>query len=471
MSGSTDWLSAIGILLSGLVLGVMFIYVYVRRKQNTAAAPEADLELKELQARRDALIQQLRELDDEGVTEGEERRRLELKTAEVLKALDGYKPAKKKTAPPIAAASPAAQPAAAAPSGFFARNPAVKGFIWGVASIVAVAGLGYYVYSSAHDRNAGDSPTGGAMAGNMAAQQQGLPPQHPTAGQTNDPMIKQLEAEVAGSPDDVDKRIALTRAYLDRDNLMGVFEQTKAVLAKNPNEPRAQTYNAIVRMSMGQLGEAKSMLQTASKTDPSITDAWVALAFIATQEGKPADADAAINAAVKAHPEQEKRLREVLTEMRSHPVAPAQPLPPGTDTASLPEGHPGVPANGAAPNMASAAGMGAVPAAAPAADAVHITLDIAPKAQPKSGVVFVFARPEGQAGGPPVAVKRLNVASFPTTLDLSSSDSMMGNPLPEKIHIEARLSTTGTADGASIADPRAVADGVATKSTVKMTLK
>lgn len=469
MGGSTDWLSAIGILLSGLILGVMFIYVYVRRKQNTAADSGPDLELQELQAKRDALIQQLRELDDEGVTDGEERRRLELKTAEVLKALDGHKPAVKKPAAPRPSAV-SAQQAPAAATGFFARNPTVKGFIYGVASIAAIGGLFFYVYSSSHDRSAGGSPTGAGMEGNMASQQ-GMPPQHPTAQPSNDPAVKQLEADVAANPDDTEKRIELTRAYLDRDNLMGVFEQSKAVLAKNPNEPRAQTYNAIVRMSMGQMGEAKSMLQTATKTDPSITDAWVALAFIATQEGKAADADEAIAAAVKAHPDQEARLREVLTEMRQRPAAPAQPLPPGTDTSALPAGHPDVAPGAGAPNMASAVGM-EMPAKPPAADAVHITLDIAPKAQPKSGVVFVFARPEGQAGGPPVAVKRLNVGSFPVNVDLSSSDSMMGQPLPSKIHIEARLSTTGTADGgASIADPRAVLDGVATKSTVKMTLK
>ncbi len=468
MGGSTDWLSAIGILLSGLVLGVMFIYVYARRRQNTAAADEHDLELRELQARRDALIQQLRELDDEGVTEGEERHRLEVKTAEVLRALDGQKVAAKTKS--AGAGAKGAAPAAAA-DGFFARNPSVKGFIWGVASIAGVGLLGFYVYSSAKDRNAGGSPTGGT---NMA-QQEAMPADHPGVQAANDPAIKQLEAEVSASPDDVEKRIALTRAYLDRDNLMGVFAQTKAILDKNPDEPRAQTYNAIVRMSMGQIDQAKSMLQAATRKDPSITDGWVALAFIATQQGNTAEADAAINSAVKAHPEQEKRLREVLAEMRSHPPAQpaAPPLQPGTDTANLPPGHP--PVGGAtAPLQASAgAGMmgGAPPAAAPAADAVHITLNIDPKANPKSGVVFVFARPEGQAGGPPVAVKKLMVSSFPTTVELSSSDSMMGDPLPSRIHIEARLASSGAADATNSTDPRAILDGVATKSSVKMTLR
>src|SRR5947209_14657921 len=82
MSGSTDWLSAIGILLSGLVLGFMFIYTF---RKNRSAAATADLDRRDLEAKRDALIRQLRELTDD---EGEERTRLELEAAKVLRALE-----------------------------------------------------------------------------------------------------------------------------------------------------------------------------------------------------------------------------------------------------------------------------------------------------------------------------------------------------------------------------------------------
>lgn len=480
MSGSTDWLSAIGILLSGLVLGAMFIYVYVRRRQNTAAASQADLDLADLHATRDALIEQLRELDDSGDATARERRRLETKTAEVLRAIDGYKPSKA-AKPAATAAKTAAVPAAevAAPAGYFARNPAVKGFLVGVGSVAALAFLGYYVYHSAQQRNEGQGATGGTgmqprgMASQAQAQAQARP----------DPAILQLEAAVKNAPDDIDRRIDLARAYLDRENMMGVFEQTKAVLDKNPNEPRAQTYNAIVRMTMGQTADAKKMLEAATKSDSTIIDAWVGLAWIATQTGRPKDAETAIDNAIKAHPDQAARLREVLGQMQGHPLqAKAAPLPPGAESQPLPPGHPPLDPNSTPATamanaavggpMGSAPPMGGAPGSAPpAADAVHITLNIDPKANPKSGIVFVFARPAGQTGGPPVAVKRLNITSFPTKLEFSSSDSMMGDPLPPKMHLEAHLSSSGDVTSKKPTDPKAVADGIATKSSVTLTLK
>src|ERR1043166_8737931 len=82
MTGSTDWLSAIGILLSGLVLGFLFIYTFCK---NRTAAATADLDRRDLEAKRDALIRQLRELTDDEV---EERHRLELEAANVLRALE-----------------------------------------------------------------------------------------------------------------------------------------------------------------------------------------------------------------------------------------------------------------------------------------------------------------------------------------------------------------------------------------------
>ena len=52
---TTDWLSAIGILLSGLVIGFMFVYASMRKRQEGD-----DLDRRDLEAKRDALIEQLR---------------------------------------------------------------------------------------------------------------------------------------------------------------------------------------------------------------------------------------------------------------------------------------------------------------------------------------------------------------------------------------------------------------------------
>ena len=72
MNGQTDWLSAIGILLAGLVLGFMFVYAYVMKRRGQQPVVE-DVVLRDLEAKRDALLQQLRDLD---ANEKDERARL-----------------------------------------------------------------------------------------------------------------------------------------------------------------------------------------------------------------------------------------------------------------------------------------------------------------------------------------------------------------------------------------------------------
>ena len=263
-----------------------------------------------------------------------------------------------------------------------------------------------------------------------------------------DPAVQRLEQEVSADPSNADKRIALARMYLDKENMMGVFEQTKAVLEKNPNDARAQTYNAIVRMAMGQLDQATSMLDTATKTDPKLADAWVALAWIRVQKGDKTSAKAAIDSAITNVPAEADRLRDVWNQMSNAQPAPAMSENPHTK------------------------GVLADPVAASSApDAIHLTLTLADSAAVKSGVVYVMARNPGESAGPPLAVKRLNVTAFPITVDLSSADSMMGQPLPKKVHIEVRLDSDGDAATKSPNDPTATADAVAAGSKLALTLK
>lgn len=448
MSGSTDWLSAIGILLSGLVLGFMFIYTF--RKNRTAAAT-ADLDRRDLEAKRDALIRQLRELTDDEV---DERNRLELEAAKVLRALEGAQPLPL----PAGEGGPVAQQRGRVRGEQVTQTKPTSGplagFLWGAGTVGALVFLGYYVFSKSEvkqDPNQtmpmASAQTGGQMPAQMQQQAQA------------DPAVQKLEQEVTADPDNADKRIALARMYLDKENMMGVFEQTKAVLEKNPNDARAQTYNAIVRMAMGQVDQASTMLDTATKTDPKLADAWVALAWIHVQKGDKTGAKAAIDSAITNVPAEADRLRDVWTQMSNAQPAPAMTENPHTkgalaDPVSAPMGAP----------------MGAPPAAAAAPDAIHLTLSLSPNAATKTGVLYIIARNPGENAGPPLAVKRLDISTFPVTVDFSSADSMMGQPLPKKIHLEARLDSDGNAATKSPADPTATAD-VATGATLALTLK
>src|SRR6266849_1551842 len=125
---TTDWLSAIGILLSGLVVGFMFVYASMRKRQEVD-----DLDRRDLEAKRDALIEQLRA----GDLSSDERARTEREAAAVLRALDREAP--------VLSGSPAPSPAVVrAPP----KSSALAGFLWGAGSVAAVFLLGWYVTKS-----------------------------------------------------------------------------------------------------------------------------------------------------------------------------------------------------------------------------------------------------------------------------------------------------------------------------------
>lgn len=377
MNAPTDWTSALAILAAGLILGALIFFVTRRRKASAVT------KRRELETRRDALVQQLRDLGDDAVDN--ERAWLENETAEVLRALDRLPAAPR-------GATPARKP-----------RTAMAGFAWGMACTLVVGGIVWYA------------------------------------------------STFTGNDMNVEAQIAQAKDAFARNDLMAAFEQTNAVLAKNPDEPRALTYNAAVRLSMGEIDKASSMLERATQRDPKLLDAWVALAQARLHAGQPKEAAAAIDAAVAQHPEDEKRIREVFAAMQK----------PQTTASELPPDHP--PLSGSETTMPMTA------TASTASQPVHITLSLDPSTPSRGGIIYVIAR--GAEGGHPVAVRRIDTNDFPVTLDFGGTeDSMMGAPLPEKIRIEARLDSDGDAGTNDPADLRAFADGVRGGTAIEMRL-
>src|SRR5579884_3860260 len=170
----TDWLSASAMLLAGLIVGFMFLYGMKRRRVNV------DAERADLEAKRDALLARLREDPND--------KQLELQAAEVLKKLDGLKGRSP-------ASSASSVPAVVQPK----SNEALKGFLWGAASVAVLAGIGFFVWQSAKPKET---------------------PQQPTAMQAapvNDE-IAQLQQNVQKNPNDLSLRDDLAKAYLNQDN-------------------------------------------------------------------------------------------------------------------------------------------------------------------------------------------------------------------------------------------------------------
>jgi hypothetical protein len=135
---------------------------------------------------------------------------------------------------------------------------------------------------------------------------------------------------------------------------------------------------------------------------------------------------------------------------------------PAMAGSTLPEGHP--PIDGAAPAAA------ATPPSSPApAGSVRVTVTLDPTADTRSGVLFVMVK--NPAGGPPIAVKRLVAMSFPTTVDITSADSMMGQQFPASFRVEARLDTDGDAMTHPPTDPKAMQDNVTLGASLTLALK
>lgn len=442
MNEPTDWTSAIAILAGGLFLGALVVFFFSRRKSTSPANVIPDLERKDLEAKRDSLVAQLRVLDEENV---EERMRLEAETADVLRKLDNAPQAPRPAPRPGGEdRGDAARPA---------MNPAMKGFLWGAGSFAALAGLAFLVMNQATPRQEGGSLTGD------------IPMTQPQAPQPN-PIVMQLEAAVQKDPDNLQLRNDLAQAYLETDNLMAVFEQTKYVLAKSPTDSRALTFQALVRMAMGEAEVATQMLQQATKSDPKNLDGWVSLAWVYVQQNKLDDAEKMIAEAAKQSPNDQARLEDVFRQMKAQAAgAPAEPTAAQMASGQLPAGHP--PIDGApAPVQAQTAARPAAPADG---RSVSVTLELDPAAAQKSGVLFVMAR--NPMGGPPVAVKRMQVTSFPITFDFGSADSMMGQPLPDKFRLEARLDSDGDAATKPPTDPSAMQNDVAPGMAVRLALK
>jgi cytochrome c-type biogenesis protein CcmH len=426
-----DWVSAIAVLAAGLVLGALF-YLFNKRKQASTLGGDADLERKDLEAKRDALVQQLRDPS----LGADERTRLEVETAETLRKLDKY-----------GRGTPAsAQPAAAS-----TMNPTIKGFLWGAASIGALFGLGYFVMQQAKPRQEGEG-----LTGSISTPQQQAPAQGNPQGAPNDPMLQRLEAAVQAQPGNLQLRNDLAQAYLERNNLMAVFQQTKFVLEQSPEDSRALTFQGIVRMAMGEPAEAIKMLEHATRSDPKNLDGWVSLAWVYVQDNRMQDAERMIAEAAKQAPQDKARLEQVFGQMKAQVAQSA--MAQTAQGGALPEGHPPVDSAAAASATPAATGPG-----------VRVTLDLDPGAKQRSGIVFVIAR--NPAGGPPVAVKRVVATSFPLNVEITSADSMMGQSLPPSFRIEARLDADGDPLTKPPTDPAAMQDGVAPGASVRLALK
>jgi cytochrome c-type biogenesis protein CcmH len=274
----------------------------------------------------------------------------------------------------------------------------------------------------------------------------------------------EVRAALKRNPDDLDARLDLAQLKLRERDLMGVWNETQYVLERQPGHPRALSYQALVRLAMGQPDVALRMLKQALQQDPDLMEGYLHLALVETRLGHDKEAQAAIDEASRRFPERAGALARVLPEIRAQ-ARKQPPAPEGDPHAAIPppemvssegtKAAPGGPAAPAAPADAGGAGLAGVIELPPA-----LVGRVGPRA-----VVFVTVRETGTTGGPPAAVKRLPVSSFPIRFVIGPGDSMMGQALPARARLEARVDSDGDPLTRDARDPAARLDDVAAGAT------
>jgi tetratricopeptide (TPR) repeat protein len=231
--------------------------------------------------------------------------------------------------------------------------------------------------------------------------------------------------------------------------MMEVYNQTRAVLERSPGHPRALSYQALVRLAMGQPEAAERMLRQALSTDPDLLEGYIHLSLVHVREGRIDEADADIKEAARRHPAQAGRLRALWAEMRAQ--AESAPSAGGESaSAAGADPHADVPVPGTA---AGADDRGSIAG----------SLELAPGLESAIGagaVVFLTVRAPDATSGPPLAAKRLSASSFPLSFSIGSADSMMGAALPERVRVEARVDADGDPLTRDPGDPAAAVDDV-----------
>jgi Flp pilus assembly protein TadD len=287
--------------------------------------------------------------------------------------------------------------------------------------------------------------------------------------------LAELRAHLEKNPDDHDARLDLARQLLLQRDLMGVWNETQQVLAKSPGHPRALSYQALVRLAMGQGDLAVEMLKQAIAAEPGLMEAHQNLAFVYASLGRKKEAEAAIADVARRSPEEAERLRQALAGFES--ARPSAGAATGADPHA--DVAPPAAASGVDPHehvepQAATSGASAAPAVAGSAGVFGwIEADAAVARRiPAGTVVFVTVRPAGVAQGPPLAVKRLVSESLPLQFELGQGDSMMGQPLPGTMRIDVRADSDGDPMTRPEGDPAGYADGVTLgKTGVRIVLR
>jgi tetratricopeptide (TPR) repeat protein len=281
MIQTADWQPALVFIAAGLAMGIILVWRLSSKRRAAARIDGDTVAMRDLLARRDVLIGRLREMTERsGERDSDElareRKVTEIECATVLKEIDRRAKSRRDGDESRARPGPRAT---------------WIGFLWGVIATASAIFL-FTAIPRPESRNQG-----------MRAEQSSE--------------VDSLRRAVQQDPDNLEYRLALAKQHLVRHEMAAAMEHTQYVLARRSGDPRALSYEALVRYSLGEVERARSMLQKALEANPRLVDGWIHLIFIEAREGRTQEARRLIDEASRVHPEHADMLNSLLSEFSS----------------------------------------------------------------------------------------------------------------------------------------------------------
>jgi cytochrome c-type biogenesis protein CcmH len=204
-----------------------------------------------------------------------------------------------------------------------------------------------------------------------------------------------------------------------RQEFPKAIEAFKKVLSADVNNPEAHAYMGFILMQAGHGDGAMMAFEKSLAQAPNFPMALWGKGMVLYQEKK--DFAGA---------------REIFERLLNL-------VPPGEERNEIAKVLAEIPSTGGAPKPTPAAS----PASAPTGQSISGKITIDPKLKDKidpQAALFIIARPAGGAGGPPLAVKKIDKPTFPLNYSLGQENVMMqGMPFTGKINITVRLDKDG----------------------------
>jgi len=285
-------------------------------------------------------------------------------------------------------------------------------------------------------------------------------------------LTERLRKRLEENPDDVQGWVLLGRSYKNLQNYPKAIEAFENAERLSPGIPLVQVELVEARLFTSNdpkfTPDMVATLEKAVAEEPALQKGLWLLGIAAAQEGDDARALEwweKLHAQLEPGSSIEQSLNEQIAQIRTRLGQDAPPEPVSAPPAGT------APAPVTAPAEQTASGGTEILIELSEA-ASQSWPGIAAGAVPEGAILFIIARPEGMAGGPPLGVRRINQPRFPLQVTLTDGDSMMPQrPISsvERLELQARLSLSGRPTP-SAGDWQNVAVGIARGSTEPTTL-